>query len=176
MSETQQADTAYRQREQFEDEIELMDYLRVIWKWKYLIVAGTLICAVAAGVISFSMPKVYRIDMVVRPGVLSIQPDGKHTYIDSPENIKATIEAEIFDSKILGNTGEYNSAGLLELLNLKSDIPENSNAVRVSCQTSNVELGLTGLNQMRELLLEKHGEQAAYFQNEYEKQIGLKKT
>ncbi len=82
MSETQQADTAYRQREQFEDEIELMDYLLVIWKWKYLIVAGILICAVAAGVISFLMPKVYRIDMVVRPSVLSIQPDGKHTYID----------------------------------------------------------------------------------------------
>jgi len=25
-----------------EDEIELMDYLLVIWKWKYLILAGTL--------------------------------------------------------------------------------------------------------------------------------------
>jgi hypothetical protein len=25
-----------------EDEIELMDYLLVIWKWKYLIIAGTL--------------------------------------------------------------------------------------------------------------------------------------
>jgi len=26
----------------FDDEIELIDYLRVIWKWKYVIVAGTL--------------------------------------------------------------------------------------------------------------------------------------
>lgn len=61
MSETQQTDTVNHGREQFEDEIELMDYLLVMWKWKYLIVAGTLICAVAEVVISFSMPKVYSI-------------------------------------------------------------------------------------------------------------------
>ncbi|MBW2545529.1 MAG: hypothetical protein JRD43_08815, partial [Deltaproteobacteria bacterium] len=32
----------------YEDEINLIDYLRVLWKWKWLIMAGTLICAIAA--------------------------------------------------------------------------------------------------------------------------------
>ena len=44
----------------YEDEINLIDYLRVLWKWKWLIIAGTLICAVAAAVISSQMPKIYR--------------------------------------------------------------------------------------------------------------------
>jgi len=32
---------------QYEDEINLIDLLRVLWKWKWLIIGGTLICAVA---------------------------------------------------------------------------------------------------------------------------------
>jgi len=55
MDETQQRESTRYREEQFKDEIELMDYLRVMWKWKYLIVGGTLICAIAAGVISFSI-------------------------------------------------------------------------------------------------------------------------
>ena len=31
------------------DAIELVDYLRVIWKRKRLIIVGTLVCMVAAG-------------------------------------------------------------------------------------------------------------------------------
>jgi len=76
MDETRQREPTRYREEQFDDEIELMDYLRVIWKWKYLIVAGTLVCAVAAGVISFSIPKVYRIRMLIRPGVLTISEAG----------------------------------------------------------------------------------------------------
>ena len=176
MDETQRREPTRYREEQFDDEIELMDYLRVIWKWKYLIMAGTLICAVAAGVISLSMPKVYRIDMVIRPGILSIQPDGKHTYIDSLNNIKTTIEAKTFSGEVSSNINTGNNNGSVGLLNLKVDIPKNSNALRVSCRTPNVEIGLRALNQVRELLLKKYSERVAYFQNEYELQISLKKS
>ena len=60
-----------------EDEIELIDLLRVIWKWKYLIIGGAAGCAVAALVISLIMPKIYRIETVIRPGILSFKKDGK---------------------------------------------------------------------------------------------------
>jgi len=32
----------------YEDEINLIDYIRVLWKWKGLVVAGTLVCAIVA--------------------------------------------------------------------------------------------------------------------------------
>ena len=35
-----------------EDDIKLIDFLRVIWNWKQLIIGGTLICVIAAIIIS----------------------------------------------------------------------------------------------------------------------------
>ena len=45
-----------------DDEIELIDLLRVLWKKKYLIIGGTIVCAIVAAAISFAMPKVYSIE------------------------------------------------------------------------------------------------------------------
>jgi len=42
------------------DEINLMDYIQVIRKRKWLIIFGTLLCVVAVGVVSLVMPKIYR--------------------------------------------------------------------------------------------------------------------
>ena len=73
------------------DEIELMDILQTVWKWKYLILVGTLICIVAAAVISLNMTKVYSVGTVLIPGVAKVAADGKITYIGSPREIKALI-------------------------------------------------------------------------------------
>ena len=63
--------------EPYEDEIQLMDYLKVLWKWKYLILLGTLACAVISGIISFNMTKIYQVKMAVAPGLLKIEDGGK---------------------------------------------------------------------------------------------------
>jgi uncharacterized protein involved in exopolysaccharide biosynthesis len=47
-----------------EDTVELIDYLMVIWKRKRLIIVGTLACMVTAGVISLTLPKVYRASVI----------------------------------------------------------------------------------------------------------------
>ncbi|MHC4215604.1 MAG: Wzz/FepE/Etk N-terminal domain-containing protein [Planctomycetota bacterium] len=175
MSESQQTGTDY-ERGQFEDEIELMDYLRVIWRWKYLIAAGTLICAVVAGVISFRMPKVYGISMVLQPGIVKIDDDGKNIYIDSAENIKAIIEAGALDREILIDIVESNNNRPSKSLNLKVNIPKNSHALKVSYETSGVDGGLQILANLGQLLLKKYSERVVHFQNEYEMQIDFKKT
>jgi capsular polysaccharide biosynthesis protein len=46
--------------ENMPDEINLMDYIQVIRKRKWLIILGTIICMIVAGVVSFLMPKIYR--------------------------------------------------------------------------------------------------------------------
>ncbi|MGA2466134.1 MAG: Wzz/FepE/Etk N-terminal domain-containing protein [Thermodesulfobacteriota bacterium] len=45
--------------ENISDEINLMDYFQVLRKRKWLIILGTLLCMVVAGVVSLTMPKVY---------------------------------------------------------------------------------------------------------------------
>ena len=88
-----------------EDEIELIDLLRVIWKWKYLIIGGTFAFALVAVVISFAMPKIYSVDAILEPGILNIINEGenedKRIYIDSPQNLKALIDIGSFDNQIL---------------------------------------------------------------------------
>ena len=93
MNEDQQPQKETLKIEHYEDEIELIDILRVIWKWKYFILAGTLLCALIAAIISFNMTKIYSIDMVLRPGILSVGPEGKNVYIDSPQSIKGLIDS-----------------------------------------------------------------------------------
>ena len=43
------------------DEINLMDYVQVVRKRKWLIILGILLCMVVAGVVSLLMPKVYKV-------------------------------------------------------------------------------------------------------------------
>ena len=86
--------------ETYQDEIELIDLLKVLWKWKYLIIAGTLAFGVLAAVISTNMSKIYEVKMVVAPGLLKIDDNGKRLYIDSIKNIKTMIESGTFNDQI----------------------------------------------------------------------------
>jgi len=42
-----------------DDEVSLYDYIRVVAKRKWLIIAGTLVCIVIAGIVSLVLPRVY---------------------------------------------------------------------------------------------------------------------
>ncbi len=57
-----------------EDTIELVDYLRVIWKRKGLIIVGTLVCMVAAGVVSLRLPEIYRVKALISIGKTVVSP------------------------------------------------------------------------------------------------------
>jgi len=84
-----------------DDEIELIDLLRVLWKWKWMIVIGTLLCAVIAGVISLQLPKVYQVDMSIEPGIVGIDSTGKFIYVDSPDNVSRKINEQAYNARIL---------------------------------------------------------------------------
>ena len=51
-----------------EDTVELIDYLRVIWKRKILIIVGTLVCIVAGGVMTLRLPVTYHAEVLMRIG------------------------------------------------------------------------------------------------------------
>lgn len=98
-----------------DSEIELMDLLRSLWKWKYLIIGGTAVCAIAAIAFTSMLPKIYRIEMIVRPGILSIGEDGKANYIETPGNIKALIEAGAFERRILENMADSDNSNIPQI-------------------------------------------------------------
>ena len=156
------------------DEIELIDLLRVIWKWKYLIIGGTLVCAVAALVISTIMPKIYRIETIIRPGILSFHESGKNTYIDTPDNIKALIETGAFEKRILDNLNESNLPDIPRELLFKVTLPKSSSTLKINHDTPHVEQGIAILKFLGKFLMEEYGNLVEFFQNEIDRDINIK--
>ena len=88
--------------ENIQDEINLMDYFQVIIKRKWLILVGTLLCLVIAGVVSFSMPKVYeaRTYLMITAPKYNVEFASKEgSKISTP--LFDTISAETFSKIIL---------------------------------------------------------------------------
>jgi len=165
--------------EHYEDEIELIDILRVIWKWKYLIIGGTVVCGLLAAIISFNMSKIHSIDMVLRPGVMTIidqeqniiGEQGQKIYIDSPSNIKALINSGTFNNNILNYLYEIKMKDIPKKLEFKLSMPKDSDTITVTYETANIKQGEIILDRLSKLLLKEYDKSIQHFKNEYDMQL-----
>jgi capsular polysaccharide biosynthesis protein len=149
------------------DEIELIDILRVVWKWKFLILAGTLVFALFVGIITSNRPKVYRISMILKPSVVRIDRFGKRVYLDSAVNMKAIIEAEIFSNEIITYLKTLNVKNRPEQVKFKIVAPKRSNVLKISYETQQVDTGIQILNHIPDLLQREYAEEIRHFEKEY---------
>ena len=170
-----QSELVKYQTEYPEDEIELIDLLRVIWKWKYLIMGGTLVCAIAAMVISSIIPKIYRIEMIIRPGILSIGEDGNAKYIDTPRNIKALIDTGAFERKILENLDESNRSDIPKDLRFEVMLPNESNTLKINYDSSQIEQAIEILELLGKFLIMEYSSIVKYFQYESDSVLNVRK-
>ena len=133
-----------------EDEIELIDLLRVLWKWKWMIIMITFVCMVAAGVFSFMIPKIYEVSMSIGPGVIDIKANGNPVYLDSTANIKAKIESGIYNSRILKN---LNIDPRETQVKFKAANPKGTNLINISSEWTQDQMA-TGIKALEQLLIE----------------------
>ena len=157
-----------------DEKIELIEVLRVIWKWKYLILIGTVAFALTMGIYSLSMAKIYSIEMVLKPGILKIGSAGEIIYIDTPDNIKALIDSGTFNTKIVRYLMEKIIINEPTTLRIKVILPENSNTIKVSYESEDIELGTAILDQLRQSLLNEYSNLVQYYDKELEKDLRLK--
>lgn len=162
--------------DQLDDEIKLMDCLKIIWKWKKLIILGTIAIVIATGVIGFLMPKVYSIQMVLEPGIIKVSEDGQNIYAESQDNIKALIETGAFDRDILKSLKVPNRGHIPKLLHYKVTVPPQSNAIMISYQAADIKLGVDILKKLSELLQNRHSQLEIHYKNELMIEIQAKKT
>jgi capsular polysaccharide biosynthesis protein len=121
-----------------ENEVELMDYLQVIWKRKWIIIIPTLICMIAAGVVSFILPRVWEIDALIRPGKFFIQ-----TEDGLLEEVVVGDRTQITDRI---NQGYYNSLiatelnlDIREIPKIKAEDLKNTDLIRISLRREDIE-------------------------------------
>ena len=160
-----------------EDEVELIDYLRVIWKWKWLIVGGALICAIIAAVINLQMPRVYEISTIIKPGIAGIDDKGKLIYVDSETNIKETLNQGIYNKRI---EEALQMDSLKTGINFKATVFGKTKIVKITSQweKEDIALGMKAVNHLLRFLSddEQYNEQkkADYDMRIYIKQDEIK--
>jgi capsular polysaccharide biosynthesis protein len=120
------------------DEINLYALFQVIWKRKLLIIGIFLIAVIAAAIISYTSPPIYRVVAFVAPGWIYTE-GGKATNIDSAENIKSLIENKAFCPKIK----ESLKLDPLVYANLKFslNLVKGTDALSISYDTNDPEKG-----------------------------------
>ena len=164
---------------QYDDEIELMDLLLVIWKWKYFIIIGAVICALAAGMISFSIwkkpPQSYLAKMIIAPEVKYLN-EGDNEVFASPAGIKALIEEGVCNDELFNCIKNSHGKGLSDLPKFELSIPKETATVKISCKTPDADEGTIILNCLIEALSRYFAEAIKPLKDEHENTIKLKEN
>ena len=155
-----------------EDEINLRDYINVILKYKWLIIAIVLSSTIIAGILSFSKPKVYEVSMAIEPGYIGITGQGKYIYIDSAENIKIKVEQGVFNSRIVNTVGLDDKKA-----KLKFDVNNTKNSELLLVTLKKVEdettAGINMLNQLYVELSESYKEIVEFKKNSIDREMSI---
>ena len=153
-------------------EIEFIDLLNVVWKWKWMIFLLTLACAVAAGVISFLMKPIYDVSMVIEPGVYDVDSNGKFIYLDSPANVKSKIESGAYESKIIKKLGVDPKKYKFKF---KVVVPKKSNTLIIRIESKDINLHVRAISILFSQLLKEYQHYVDLRKAELDQKISLNK-
>jgi uncharacterized protein involved in exopolysaccharide biosynthesis len=152
--------------------LELIDLLRVIWKWKWFIVVFAFSCSALAGIISFSRPSIYEVSMVIEPSVININKDGELIYLDSPLNMKAKIDSNSYSTRILKRLGPIHKLSNPDF-DFKTIRPSDSNIVKITYETEDKQKGTQVLTALFHELLEEYHHYVDMEKSELDQKIAL---
>ncbi len=123
---------------EYENEVNLMDYLNIIWKRKWLIIIPTFFCAIIAGIYSFFLPPVWEVNTLIQPSKYIIQTEGgiyKEIIVADPNQIAGQINEGSYTNII---AAELN-LDIRELPKLKAENLKNTNLVKISARENDKE-------------------------------------
>ncbi len=131
----------------FAEEINLMDYLNVIWKRKWLIIIPTFLLMVFIGVISFLLPPQWEVDAIIVPSKFLIQDESgrfEEVLIVEPRQIAGQINQKSYDYLIAAEL----SIAIEKFPELKAENIRDTKLVQVSLKENDVEKGKRILNSL----------------------------
>jgi len=143
------------------EDIDLMDYVRVVIKRKCLVLATFLGIAIFAGTLSLLMPKVYKIDTILEVGEIEEKP------IENLGELVGRIKSDIYGVEIRDK---------LEILEkdypkIKVENPKNTNLIKIETDSSNTELAKNILTEINSLILKDSQEELEKKKGELENKI-----
>jgi uncharacterized protein involved in exopolysaccharide biosynthesis len=133
-----------------------------VWKWKWLIIGGTLLCILAVAIYGFTRPviRMYKVSTIIE-----IDPKAK---LDSPNKIKSMIEYGIFNQQVLDDLSNLQGTSNPESLAFEVAIPKGLNILDIAYKTPNLDLGRAVLNSLIKQLEQEYSQKARY---QFEKKL-----
>lgn len=136
------------EKSQPDDEIDLMDYVKVILKRKIFIVALFLIAVIIAGVFSFLSPKVYKIDTVLEIGQVA----GKD--IEVPAQVAEKTTGDVYGIFVREKLGLSEK----EFPEIKAENLKDTNLIAISSESAEPQKAKQVLSEVIALVLKEHEE------------------
>lgn len=122
-----------------EQEIELIDLVRILGKRRKLILLGTLVLTLAAAGISLLLPKVYEVSAIIEPGkMIDLGKTGVDRAIVGPEEIKENVLGEAYDNNV---RKKLNLSPTDYPKKFKVIVPKETSLVKISIETANPQQG-----------------------------------
>jgi len=160
---------------EYDNKIELMNYLNVLWKRKWLIIIATLLFITAAAVVSFLMPPRWEVDAIIEPSKF---------YYRNLDGIWQ--EMQFINSRLLINginRAAYNeriaselSLNLKDIPKLKAEILDDKHLVRISLEEKDVEKAKLIIHSLLNYLKEIFDQSADRRIKRYDSQIKSKEA
>jgi uncharacterized protein involved in exopolysaccharide biosynthesis len=133
------------QNTQEKEEVDLIEYLNVLWKRRWLIIVPTVLLALIAGVVSFLLPPVWEVDTVIQPSkffVQSVAGTFTEIIVVDPKQLAGQINQRSYERLISAQL----NLDPRKFPGLKAENPRDTKLVRVSIQTTETEKAKAILN------------------------------
>jgi capsular polysaccharide biosynthesis protein len=91
-----------------EKEVELIDYLNILWNRRWLIIVGTLLCISVAAIVSFVLKPVYEVDTIIQPGKFIVENQAgnfEQVVVETPQQIADKVKHKSYDALIAAQLG-----------------------------------------------------------------------
>lgn len=131
-----------------EDSIELIDYLSVVWKYRYFIIVSIIFCSAVVGIWTFNLQKLYKVSTI-----LALNPMAK---IDSRSTIAANINGGMFNGQLREKLKENLKTYSVSNLSFKASNPKNSNMIRITYETADIKMGEIILEFLNRAIIEMY--------------------
>lgn len=128
------------------NEIDLMDYVKVILKRQRLILAVFLISVIAAAAVSLYLPKVYKINTSLEMGKIA------EVVIENPEQVVEKIKGDVYGI-VIRKQLEISEE---KYPKVKVDNPKGTNLITVEIESDRTDMSKSILEAMNKLILTEH--------------------
>jgi capsular polysaccharide biosynthesis protein len=134
-----------------EKSVDLMEFLEVFWRKKWLILLPSIGCAILAGVLSFSLPPKWEITALIQPGKFTNQTASgqlEEVIVTDPKQLAGLINQETYNRRIAAAI----NLDIKKFPNLQAESIGDAKLVKISIRDKDVQISIAVISSLFSLV------------------------